>query len=146
VSSTSPTCPACGARTSLARWDDIKGFECTACKGHCIRSVALASFFAKHAQPNRLAELMLLARAAPSSPRKLRCPDCDAHGYHLLRADSVELDACADCGGLFCDAGEATEYFRQNRLKRLRGGTLANIVDGADVLELLLEIILKIGH
>jgi len=130
----------------LERWDDVKGFACMACQGHCIRSAALGSFFAKHAEPGRAVELMQLARTAPRSPRKLRCPDCDANSYHLLRADSVELDVCAGCGGLYCDAGEATEYFELNRDKRQRGSTIACIVDGANVLELLLEIIFKIGH
>ncbi|HEX6397097.1 MAG TPA: hypothetical protein VFZ95_06715 [Steroidobacteraceae bacterium] len=115
-------------------------------QGHNIRSAALGSFFARHGQPGRLAELMLLARAAPASPRKLRCRDCDANSFHVLRADSVELDVCASCGALFCDAGEATEYFKRNRDRKLRGNILVNIVDGANVLELLLEIIFKIGH
>lgn len=142
----SPPCPACGTRTRLQRWDGIKGFECIACKGHCIRCVALGGFFAKHGSPDRVGELMQLARAAPRSPRKLRCPDCDAHGYHLLRADSMELDVCAGCGGLYCDAGEATGYFKRSRDGKPRGSTLAKIADGVDLLANLLEIILKIGH
>jgi hypothetical protein len=89
---------------------------------------------------------MQLARAAPSSPRTLRCPDCSVHSFHLLRVDSVDLDVCGGCGGLFCDDGEATEYFRRNRRRKQPGNTLVNIVDGANVLEVLLEIILKIGH
>jgi hypothetical protein len=89
---------------------------------------------------------MQLARSAPASPRRLHCPDCDSKTYHLLRVDSVELDICAGCAGLFCDAGEATEYFKRNRDKKLRGGAFANVVDGADVLEALLEIIFRIGH
>jgi Zn-finger nucleic acid-binding protein len=146
VSPTSPACPACSAATRLERWDDVKGFECTACKGHCIRSAALGNFFARHAEPGRVSELMQLARAAPRSPRKLRCPDCDASSYHLLQADSVELDVCANCGGLYCDAGEAAEYLEWNRDKQQRRSAIANIVDGADLLETLLEIICKIGH
>lgn len=145
MSSSSPACPACGSRTSLARWDDVKGFECTSCKSHCIRSASLGNFLARHAQPGRLAELTRLAHAAPPSPRNLRCPDCESASYHLLRADSVELDVCGECGGLFCDAGEATEYFRRNRDKKHRGNKLVNLVDGATALEALLEIITKIG-
>jgi Zn-finger nucleic acid-binding protein len=146
VNPTSPACPGCGGATKLARWDDVKGFECTSCKGHNIRAAALGSFFDKHRQPGQLAELMLLARAAPASPRKLRCPDCHTNSFHLLRADTVELDVCASCAGLFCDAGEATEYFKRNRDRKYRGNTLVNIVDGVDVLELVVEIIGKIGH
>jgi Zn-finger nucleic acid-binding protein len=146
VSPTSPACPACGAGTRLVRWDDVKGFECTACRGHCIRSAALGSFFAGHPEPERVSELMQLARAAPRSPRELRCPDCATNSYHLVRADSVELDVCANCGGLYCDAGEAADYFARNRDQKQGRSTLANILDGADALETLLEIICKIEH
>jgi hypothetical protein len=108
--------------------------------------MALAGFFARHGQPARVDELVRLARAAPRSPRKLRCPDYAKASYRVLRADTVELDVCADCGGLFCDDGEATEYFKRNRDRKQPGGALANLVDGADALEALIEIIIRIGH
>ena len=128
----------------LEGWDDLKGFGCVACKGHCIPSAALTGFFEKHS-PGRVAELLSLARVARSSPRKLRCPDCKVQDYHLVRVDSLELDVCAGCGGLYCDTGEATRYLKGAR-KGHRGDTLVNIVDGANALEIIVEIICKIGH
>jgi Zn-finger nucleic acid-binding protein len=110
-----PGCPACKSDTALTGWDDVYGFECQACRGHLIRSDSLNAFLTKHEQAQPYLEHLERVREAPASRRALCCPDCGVSAYRMLHTERVEIDACAGCGGLFCDAGEAAEFLDWTR-------------------------------
>jgi len=110
-----PACPACNGETALTGWEDVYGFECQKCRGHLIRSDSLNAFLTKHEQAQPLLEHLERVREAPVSRRTLGCPDCPSSVYHVLRGERLEVDACAGCGGLFLDVGEAQEFLEDAR-------------------------------
>ena len=110
-----PSCPACAGDTSLTGWKDVYGFECQSCRGHLIRKDSLVAFLTKHEATIAYLEHLERVREAPESRRTLRCPECSEGGYRALRTEHVEIDACAGCGGLFLDDGEATSYLEHLR-------------------------------
>lgn len=110
-----PACPACAGATVLTGWDDIFGFECQGCSGHIIRSDSLNSFLTKHIEAQPFLEYLERVRESPVSRRTLGCPDCPSGAYHVLRTERLEVDACAGCGGLFFDAGEAAAFLDWTR-------------------------------
>jgi Zn-finger nucleic acid-binding protein len=110
-----PRCPACSGKTTVERWTDVSGLKCAQCGGHYVRAAALLRFFSVNKLERRFARLVETVRAAPPSPRPLRCPECDEASFRVLRATGAEIDGCAICTGLFFDANEATGYFRRTR-------------------------------
>jgi Zn-finger nucleic acid-binding protein len=132
-----PGCPACGTQTTLARWDDVNGFECGNCHGHFLPAPELAAFFESHSLTHRFERLVQNVRVAPESSRNLICTHCDASSFRTFQAGVVELDACAGCASLYFDASEATRYFRQARFKAAGGNAVktgVETVEGASAI------------
>ncbi len=127
-----PACPACGSPTTLARWDDVSGYECGHCHGHFVIAPALARFFESHSLTHRFERLVQNVRAAPVSPRNLSCTHCDASSFRILHAGAVELDVCAGCASIYFDASEATRYLRQARFKANGGNAVKTGVEAVE--------------
>lgn len=139
---TTPGCPACGTRTALVRWEDVSGFECSACHGHFVRPATLAKFFDEHEHLHgRFQSISFSVRNARPSPRELSCPECAGGGFRVLRTSSVELDVCSGCTAVYFDAHEATQYFRQTRYKPPGGKVVETSVNTVDGLSAIFEII-----
>ena len=139
-----PACPACGTETTLARWDDVSGFECGSCQGHFLPAPALAAFFESHALTHRFERLVQNVRAAPESPRNLSCTHCEASSFRTLQAGVVELDACAGCASVYFDASEATRYFRQARFKAGGGNAIKSGVETVEGVSAIVSIIYEL--
>ena len=110
-----PACPSCAGETVLAGWEDAYGYECQACRGHVIHSDSLMAFLTRHEETIAYLEHLERVRERPASRRELRCPDCSVSAYRVLQTKQLEVDACAGCGGLFLDAGEATRFLEHLR-------------------------------
>ena len=141
-----PQCPACRTATEIVRWDDIAGFECRNCDGHCIRPDALQAFLLEHSRQLSFAQLMELARDAPPSPRPLECPDCRTATFHTLRAGLVQIDVCSICIGVYFDKHEATIYLQQARARAAAGKVVSGAVNGIDALGAIVDIMGKFLH
>jgi Zn-finger nucleic acid-binding protein len=73
------------------------------------------AFLTKYEQTIAYLEHLERVREGPASRRELRCPDCNMSAYRALHTKQLEVDACAGCGGLFLDAGEAALFLEQMR-------------------------------
>jgi Zn-finger nucleic acid-binding protein len=110
-----PACPGCAGDTELVGWEQSYGFACQGCRGHFIRSNAINAFLTKHDTAHRFLEHLEQTRESPASRRSLKCPDCGAHSYRVIRTELLEYDACSQCGSLYLDPEEAARYFEHVR-------------------------------
>jgi Zn-finger nucleic acid-binding protein len=138
---TAPGCPACGTQTTVARWDDVTGFECGHCRGHFIPAPELARFFDSHSLTHRFEQLVRNVRAAPESRRNLSCTHCHASLFRTLQVGVVEIEACASCASVYFDADEATRYLQQARFKASAGNTLKTGVDTIDTVGAIIDLL-----
>ncbi|MEO8064792.1 MAG: zf-TFIIB domain-containing protein [Pseudomonadota bacterium] len=141
-----PVCPACRTPTDLVRWDDIAGFGCPSCGGHCIRADALQDFLLKYSKTQTFSRIMEAARDSASSQRALKCPDCTSDTYRVMRIGLVELDVCSTCVGMYFDKHEATLYLRQTRARKFPGNVANQTFMSIDGLGTLLEFIGNLFH
>ncbi len=110
-----PACPACDGNTALVGWEDVYGFECQGCRAHFIRANALDAFLTRHETTHRFLEHLEQTREPSASRRVLKCPDCGAHSYRMIRTRLIEYDACSQCGGVYLDPHEAAHYLEHVR-------------------------------
>jgi Zn-finger nucleic acid-binding protein len=136
-----PACPACEGETALVGWADVYGFECQHCRGHFIRSNALAAFLTKNVTAHRYLEHLERTRASPHSRRALKCPDCGIAVYRAMHIEVIEYDACAGCGGVYLDQDEALHYLEHVRSApppvRHPATFAARLERDADIIELM---------
>jgi Zn-finger nucleic acid-binding protein len=99
----------------MVAWEDVYGFECTDCRGQFIRANSINTFLTRNDTPHRYLEHLEQCRESPPSRRALLCPDCGVRAYRALHIEVLEVDACAGCGGVYLDAGEASHYLAHVR-------------------------------
>ncbi|HEX9632985.1 MAG TPA: zf-TFIIB domain-containing protein [Gemmatimonadales bacterium] len=82
-------------------------------------------------EAERLAELKksteLEARLAERRSHFMKCPRCGAD-LHVEHYSGIEVERCAECGGLWFDAGEAERLVAVNASKGV-GGAFRAIVE-----------------
>lgn len=111
-----PCCPYCGLLTLQARVSGAVAYTCDECRGHYVSGAALHDYLHRHADVRTFERLLQRARDGQPSTRGLRCPDCGTASYHEVRGEGVLIDACATCGSLYFDEGEAGRYLRGARM------------------------------
>jgi Zn-finger nucleic acid-binding protein len=112
-----PCCPHCGLLTLQARVGGAATYTCEECRGHYVAGASLHDYLDRHAGVRTFERLLQCARDAQPSTRDLKCPDCGTASYHEVRSQGVLIDACATCGSLYFDKGEANRYLYAARLR-----------------------------
>lgn len=105
-------CPRDGSTLKSLTLDDITTDGCPRCGGLWLDASELS-------RVTNDAELERLAHAAtsPSAAAALQCPRCAAT-LHEGRIESVAVDPCPSCKGVWLDAGELRDAERQVLVRR----------------------------
>ena len=105
-------CPKCQAAT-LAEFkvEGVPVDRCSACGGTWFDAQELSRLLAEDAR--QVAELRRGGNDARLDDKRGRCPRDSAELLRMYSAidRSVTLDACADCHGIWLDAGEFAKLF-----------------------------------
>jgi Zn-finger nucleic acid-binding protein len=85
-------------------------------------------------RPTEFRSIVDAARAAPTSPRSLRCPKCRTSSLHELKVRGVPIDVCDRCGGMALDPNEGKVLDRLSSRSYSAGERTVDAAQGADAL------------
>ncbi len=109
-------CPKCQAATlAELKIEGVTVDRCAECGGTWFDAQELSQLLAEDAR--QVAELRRGGNDARLDDKRGRCPRDSAELLRIYSAidRSVTLDACADCHGIWLDAGEFAKLFAARR-------------------------------
>jgi hypothetical protein len=105
--------------------------------------MALLSAVTAGCTPHEALDLEAALHRALGQRTNLSCPNCEGSIHHCS-LNSVSIEVCALCRGVFLDAGEI-DRLREQSLARSAAtrGSGSWLADACDPFELILEVILE---
>jgi len=99
-------CPRCKEKLERTNSSGIETEKCLYCDGVWAPGESLRLLLKKEPKAPSLESLKKVANGGASEVSELACPECSDESLGKVASFGVELDYCANCNGIYFDAGE----------------------------------------
>ena len=119
--------------------DGIQSSTCASCNGEWISGNSLHELFAREEDAPHIEEALDTILALDFRDGHRHCPTCRGRRLKTLYVESIELDYCIGCKGLFFDPGELERVF-PNTYRSMRESGEETPPDTRNLLDVIMAI------